>query len=79
MEEYHLQGSDEVIKIPIRDILGKQDECFAAGTELSKLCEVGGRVVMIHGGGHEAPKGPDQTAEMVDLIHGVVARTLFAQ
>ena len=79
MEEYHLQGPDEAIKIHMRHVLEKNDEYFAAGTQLSKLCEVGGRVVMIHRGGHEAPKGADQTAEMVDLIHGVIARTLFAQ
>ena len=70
---------DGTITIPSGHILGRQDDLFAAGIELSELCLRSNRLIMEHSGGHEVPKGDKASVDMARLVNDVIARTLFAQ
>lgn len=71
--------TDGTITIPTGHILGRQDDLYAAGLELSEFCSKSNRLIMEHGGGHEVPKGDKASADMSRLVNDVIARTLFAQ
>ncbi|GFF29879.1 hypothetical protein IFM58399_02406 [Aspergillus lentulus] len=60
------------VGIPTVHVYGSKDPRYAAGVQLSGICESGKRRVFDHGGGHEIPRTDRVSRTIADLVRWVL-------
>lgn len=60
------------IRVPTVHIYGSKDPRYAAGVQLSGLCEKKVRRTFDHGGGHEIPRKQDVSKAIAELVRWVL-------
>lgn len=60
------------VKVPTVHIIGKKDDVLSGAKNMMELCDARQRLVYIHEGGHEVPRGKTDLLRIKDLIEKAV-------
>ena len=75
VDEEELRGAIRgpfTVGVPTVHVYGSKDPRYAAGVQLSGICEPGKRRVFDHGGGHEIPRTDRVSRTIAELVRWVL-------